>query len=255
MRSIVQIQFLETHPTRIDDEVRAVVTEVLTEARRDVVAALPGLTDPFVVTVRYDLRVNATTGEMGRLVTDSWLDWAVDPDRETSALDIARARLRPSFVHESHHALRARLVPDAKPNPVGLESPVDRSLLVPARTDWLIQIAVEEGLATRFENDLCPDAPSLGWQAYEGTPVAAWTEELVAAGRGSYLDWFFELPDGRQHLGYRVGAYVVDEAVRNSGRSAAELVGVPVVDILELAGIAVPPGSLPERQTRRRTTE
>ena len=240
----MQIQFLETHPTPIDDELRTVVGELLREARDDVLAALP-LTDPFVVTVRHDARVNATTGEMGRLVTDSWLDWAVDPERPASAADIARARLRSSFVHESHHAMRARLVPDAKPNPVGPESPVDRSLLVPARTDWLIQIALEEGLATRFENDLCPDAPTLGWQDYEGVPVAAWTEELVAAGRGSYLDWFFELPDGRQHVGYRVGKYVVDEAVRRSGRSAADLVGEPVVDILELAGIPVPPGSGP----------
>ncbi len=237
----MQIQFLDTHPTPFDDDLRDVVAEVLAQARADVLAALPGLTDPFVVTVRHDRRVNATTGEMGRLVTDSWLDWAVDPDRTVSTVDIARARLRSSFVHESHHALRARLVADAKPNPIGPESPVDRSLLVPARTDRLIQIAVEEGLATRFENDLCPGAPTLGWQDYTDAPVVDWTEELIAAGHGSYVDWFFDLPDGRQHVGYRVGAYVVDEAIRNSGRSAADLVGTSIVDILGLAGIPAGP--------------
>jgi hypothetical protein len=234
----VQIQFLDTHPIPFDDELREVVVELLTDARADVLAALPALTDPFVVTVRHDRRVNATTGEMGRLVTNSWLDWAVDPGREVSTADIARSRLRASFVHESHHALRARLVADAKPNPIGPESPVDRSLLVPARTDLLIQIALEEGLATRFENDLCPGAEALGWQDYTGTPIAEWTEELIAAGHGSYPDWFFDLPDGRRHVGYRVGAYVVDEAIRTSGRSAADLVGEPVPDILRLAGFA-----------------
>ena len=232
----MQIQFLDTHPIPIDGGLRDLVAEVLAEARADVLTALPALTDPFVVTIRHDQRVNATTGEMGRLVTASWLDWAVDPLREITTVDIARARLRASFVHESHHALRARLVADAKPNPIGPESPVDRSLLVPARTDLLIQIALEEGLATRFENDLCTGAETLGWQDYTGAPIVAWTEELIAAGRGSYLDWFFDLPDGRRHVGYRVGAYVVDEAIRRSGRSAADLVGDSVPDILRLAG-------------------
>ncbi len=243
----MQIHFLDTHPILIDDELRTVVTEVLTQADADVRTALPELTGPFVVTVRHDRRVNATTGEMGRLVTDRWLDWAVDPDRAVSTVDIAQARLRPTFVHESHHALRARLVADAKPNPLGPESPVERSLLVPARTDWLIQIAIEEGLANRFEHDLCPDAASLGWQDYTGTPIEAWTEELIAAGRGSYLDWFFDLPDGRQHVGYGVGAYVVDEAIRGSGRSAADLVGTSVIDLLQFAGISTDadPGDRP----------
>jgi hypothetical protein len=239
----VQIQFLDTHAIPISDELREVVADVLAVARADVLAALPDLADPFVVTVRHDRRTNATTGEMGRLVTDSWLDWAVDPGRSSTPADIAKARLRSSFVHESHHALRARLVADAKPNPIGPETPVDRSLLVPARTDWLIQIAVEEGLATRFENDLCPGGSTLGWGDYSGTPIVDWTEELVAAGRGSYVDWFFDLPDGRQHVGYRGGAYVVDEATRRSGRSAAELVGASVVEVLGLAGFAATPSA------------
>lgn len=236
----MQIQFLDSHPIPIDRELRAVVTESLTQAELDVQAALPGLTGPFVVTVRHDRRVNATTGEMGRLVTERWLDWAVDPGRAVSTVEIARSRLRPTFVHESHHALRARLVADAKPNPLGPESPVDRSLLVPARTDLLIQIAIEEGLANRFERDLCPGAASLGWQDYADTDIEAWTAELIAAGRGSYLDWFFDLPDGRQHVGYRVGAFVVDMAIRNSGRSAADLVGTSVAEMLHLAGVSDP---------------
>jgi hypothetical protein len=230
------IQFLETGEQDLSEELRATATEILTMAHQEARAALPALSERYLVTVRYDRRVNEVTGEMGRLVTSRWLDWAVDPDRDRPPAEIARARLRDAFLHETHHAVRAQLLTEAKPHPLGPESPVDRSLLVPPRTDWLAQIAIEEGLANRFQRDLSPGGGGLGWDDYAGVPVAEWAGELVAAGRGSYLDWFFRLPDGRTHVGYRVGAYLVETAVRNTGRSAADLVGTPVSEVLRLAG-------------------
>lgn len=230
------IQFLETGEQDLSDELRTTATEILTTAHEAVRAALPALSERYLVTVRYDRRVNVTTGEMGRLVTSRWLDWAVDPGRERPPADIARSRLRAAFTHETHHAVRAQLLAQAKPNPLGPESPVDRSLLVPPRTDWLAQIAIEEGLANRFQHDLCPDGNELGWDDYTGVPAAEWSAELVAAARGSYLDWFFRLPDGRTHVGYRVGAYLVDTVIRKTGRSAADLVATPVAEMLRLAG-------------------
>lgn len=232
----MRIQFLETGDEDVSSELRATVEEILTAAHCDVVALLPQLSDRYLVTVRYDRRVNATTGEMGRLVTKTWLDWAVDPARERSPVEIARARLGSAFAHETHHAVRAQSLQQAKPNPIEPESPVERSLLVPSRTDWLAQIAIEEGLANRFERDIYPSGARLSWDDYRSVPIADWAAELVAAGRGSYLDWFFELPDGRANVGYRVGAYLVDRAVDKSGLSAAELVATSVDQILELAG-------------------
>ncbi len=232
----MQIQFLETGEVDLAPDLRECVDQILTDSHGDVLAALPALSPRYLVTVRYDRRVNATTGEMGRLITRTWLDWAVDPDRDRTPIEIAQHRLRSTFVHETHHALRAQSLAQAKPNPIEPESPVERSLLVPSRTTWLAQIAVEEGLANRFEADLCPGGPTLGWEDYSSVPVADWARELVAAGHGSYLQWFFELPDGRQHVGYRVGLYLVDRAIEKSGRSAAELVATSVDEILELAG-------------------
>lgn len=233
----MQIQFLEMGGYRLSSEFRAVVTELLTDAHAEVAARMPSLADDYLVTVRFDKRVNETTGEMGRLVTPYWLDWAVDPDRDRMPAAIARARLRAIFAHETHHAVRAQAIQEAKPHPVRLpETPVDRSLLVPLRTTWLAQIAIEEGLANRFERDLIAEPSALDWDNYAGVPVAKWAEELVRAGNGSYLDWFFRLPDGREHVGYRVGAYLTDQAIEKSGLTAAELVATPVAEILQMAG-------------------
>ena len=232
----MQIAFLETSAEGLDDEERMLVASTLEEAHVDVARALPDFPSPFVVTVRVDRRVNAQTGEMGRLVTRNWLDWAIDPWRpDQPARGVIAARLRASFVHEAHHATRAALLVDAKPNARQPENPVERALLVPTRSRRLVQIAVEEGLAVAFERDLCPDAMTLGARDLTGVPIDAWTRELIAAGDGDYFEWFFEHRDGRRGVGYQVALHLVGEAIRRSGRSAAALVGSPVDDVIELA--------------------
>jgi hypothetical protein len=231
----MQVEFLATHDIGFTPEFRSTVLEILATAHTDVREALPTLSSRYLVTVRFDGRTNAVTGEMGRLVTPQWLDWVVDPTRGADPVAIARARLRASFVHETHHAVRAQTIVATKPHPVGPENPVERSLLVPARTRRVVQIAVEEGLAIRFEHDLCPGMPGIP-VAGAGVPIDEWTREMIAVGEGDYFEWFFDHPDGRRGVGYQVGLHVADQAIARSGRSAAELVAVEVDDLCDLAG-------------------
>ena len=42
-------------------------------------------------------------------------------------------------------------------------------------------------------------------------------------------------PDGTRWIGYRAGTYLVDRAMRASGKSAADLVAMPTEDLLRLA--------------------
>ena len=196
---------------------------------------LPQLSPIYTVTVHFEPRTNVTTGEMGRLVTPHWLDWVVDPEREVTPVEIARTRLRPGFIHETHHAVRAQSIVETKPHPVGQENAVERSLLVPARSRRMAQIAVEEGLAIRFELDLHPESTFVPPPS-DGLPIGEWTRELIDAGEGDYFEWFFELPDGRRGVGYQVGLHLADQAIANTGRSAADLVAASVDEICEMAG-------------------
>ena len=230
----MHVDFLHTDEEEIPAAVRDAVAAVLAAAHADVLVHLPALSPRYLVTVRYDERTNVHTGEMGRLVTPYWLDWVVHPRRDRSPLDIVAEHLRASFVHETHHAVRAQLMSATKPHPVGPENPVERSLLVPARTRRMVQIAVEEGLASRFEHDLCPQRQRL--VAAPDEPIEAWTSELIALGEGDYFEWFFDHPSGRRNIGYKVGAHLADRAIERSGRSAADLVAVDVDELCRLAG-------------------
>ena len=92
-----------------------------------------------------------------------------------------------------------------------------------------------EGLATVFER-------GAGWSPpygqYPEDEIEAWADELFAQPVDhTFNQWKFQHPDGRRWISYRVGTWVVDQAVTRSGRSAADLVWEPTRAIVELAGL------------------
>lgn len=93
--------------------------------------------------------------------------------------------------------------------------------------------AVCEGMATAFARDHA-DAEQ-PWASYP-PEVAAWYEEVkdlpASATTGG---WMFFHDDGWTWIGYKVGTWLVDRAMRASGRSAAELTRVPTGQIVQLA--------------------
>ena len=92
---------------------------------------------------------------------------------------------------------------------------------------------ISEGMATAFQRDFAGSDPP--FEEYP-SDVSSWVEELMALGPGARYDhWMFDHPDGRQWIGYRAGTYLVDLAIRKSGRSAAELVATPTDEIISIA--------------------
>ena len=96
---------------------------------------------------------------------------------------------------------------------------------------------ITEGLATAFERDAA--GATYPWSEYPDN-VSEWVDELLdlpPTARG--MDWMLRHPDGRRWIGMRAGTYLVDRAMRASGRSAADLVTASTEDILRMARVQV----------------
>jgi uncharacterized protein YjaZ len=151
------------------------------------------------------------TGETASIGLPGAVYWTVDPQHGGGVIAVVTAQLRATLFHEWYHLVReARVAP---------ESILDR--------------AVNEGLATAFERDY-GGAPT-PWGAYP-TDVDAWTKEFLALPADApERQWMYQHPDGRRWIGFKVGTYLADRAVRASGLSLAQLTAMPAREIVELA--------------------
>jgi uncharacterized protein YjaZ len=164
--------------------------------------------------VRTGTDVIPETGETGEVNLPDVVYWTLDPGRPEGVAAIVRTQLRSSLVHEFHHLVRGSAVGHGR---------------------TLLEEAVTEGLATVFERDFA--GASGPWGAYPAN-VDAWVREFRSLPRDAPRDqWMVRHPDGRRWIGYKVGTYLVDRAMKASGRSAADLVSVPTDDILRMASL------------------
>lgn len=187
----------------IEDGSRAAIAEV----RR----LLPGVPADIELTVRPGTDVIPETGETGDAMPPNGVMFTVDPSRPGGVAAIIKAWLRPFLFHELHHLVR-----------YAAESPKS-----------LIEHAVTEGMATAFERDFAGSAPP--WGAYPDN-VTEWAAELVALPSDSWRqEWLTRHPDGRRWIGHKVGTYWVDQIKSKTGKSAADLEGVPTSEILSMA--------------------
>jgi hypothetical protein len=198
---------------------QAVIVAVAERAELLTRSRLPALRETIRLEVRASTAVLELTGEVGFAESPSTIWWRVDPSRD--AATVARSSLLHTFLHEAHHAVRLIRYP---------------SML---SSDWYDN-AIFEGLATVFERDEADFVPP--WGEYPDDEIEAWADELFSQPIDEHFnEWKFEHPDGRQWIAYRVGAWVVDRAVAESGRSAADLVWESNEAIVRMAGLGYYP--------------
>jgi hypothetical protein len=209
-------------------EIRFEDGDALTEAERELVmkicsasepeirAYLPDLTEQIEVSIKVGKDVIPVTGEIGGALAPGRVDWRVDHTRDQSVTEIAEARLRATLFHEFHHLVRGWVMS-------GGDLP-----------KTLMHGVVSEGLATAFERDAAGASPP--WGEYPEN-VEEWVKELLELPlSASYVDWMFVHPDGRHWIGYRSGTFIADQAIKASGKTAAQLVRTPTEEILRMAG-------------------
>lgn len=192
---------------------RAAIEGVANRAARDVRPLLPTLPMDLRLTVDAGDRVIPETGENGSTGLPRTVYWIVNPDHAGGVGAVVNAQLRATLFHEWYHLVReASLAPET-----------------------LAERAVSEGLATAFERDF--GGALTPWGAYPAD-VQAWTQELLSQPPGaSSRHWMSTHPDGRRWVGYKVGTYIADRAVRESGRSLAQLATEPTERIISWAKV------------------
>ena len=155
------------------------------------------------------------TGGGGFTIGPHVIRWDVDPSRGVE--QVARRSLRSTLFHECHHAVRLQRRPE------------DAS-----SSAWRA-VAIFEGLASVFEDEAGQARPS--WRSYDSEVIASWAEELFAqeCDAATWTHWKFDHPDGRRNIAYKVGSWLVDEAVARSGRTPADLVWASPGEVIAIA--------------------
>jgi hypothetical protein len=142
------------------------------------------------------------------------IELAFDPTCGPEGLQTILDGVRPMVFHEINHAARFNI-------PIWHHSFLDNSLF--------------EGLATVFAREHAQ--ASEPWDNYPSN-VADWVQEIIDKNDSfNTQEYRFNHPDGRKWITYKVGTYMTDQAMQNSGKSVIELSQMECADILKLADI------------------
>lgn len=154
------------------------------------------------------------TGDSARTYNSEFIELAFDPTKDKKGLQIIMDGVRPSVYHEMNHAARFN---------------------IPIWHKTFIENCVLEGLATVFTRDYAGE--NAKWAQYPKN-VEEWLEEVVAKkDQIDYGQYMYTHPDGRQWIGYKVGTYIIDQAIKNSGKTVIKLTEMECKDILKLSKV------------------
>jgi len=214
-RTSLAVDFEETAGVAISASDQELVRETLTAAAESVRSLLPTLPQDIHVSVAIiDRDLSPVGGVAGRADAPGEVLIEMSATYPGGISAATRDGLRVAFYHELHHLVRGWTIAENKFGP-GLPNAV-----------------VNEGLASVFAETFTQtyfdrfDYPA---------DVHDWLTEILALPLdASYNTWMNEHPDGRIAVGYRVGRYVVHEAMRRSGSSVLQLSELSPEQILRL---------------------
>lgn len=158
--------------------------------------------------------VRASMGVGGSAFDDEMLDMTFDP-KLPYGVDKFREYLRDSVFHEINHVVHYAFQP---------------------KTEDIMFWVVAEGLAVVFAREIA--GANQPWNDYEDDEtMAQWLDDLRTATDPDSDKWYVDHPDGRQNIAYKTGAWIVDTAVKQSGKSITELTKMNYKDIISLANV------------------
>lgn len=164
----------------------------------------------FVQPREYDLIPE--TQDAGYTVNSELVMLAFNPNAPTKVLE----NITGTVFHEMNHAARYN---------------------IPIFHHSFLDSCVMEGLATVFAREYAGDDALWSHQVEN---VSNWIKEIIEQGANINInDYMYSHPDGRRWIGYKVGTYIVDKAIKNSEKSVVDLTQMECLDILKLAKINI----------------
>lgn len=153
------------------------------------------------------------TGEGANTRSSKLILLSINPELPIG-IDILLENSESAILHECNHAARFALN-------IGHASFLESSIM--------------EGLATVFERKYSGSREPL-WGKYDTEVISDWYEEIKKL-KSSYRwgDYMYNHPDGRRWIGYKVGTWIIDQAMKKSNKTVIELTKLDNKEILKLA--------------------
>jgi hypothetical protein len=190
---------------------QSTIRTIAEAAARDAKRLLPDLPAQLIIRVNPGTKVIEEIGVGVAPTAPNVVYWMVDPRRKGGVIAVADAHLRPTLFFAFHRLARLKHVTAA------------------THMDHVI----DAGMAAAFERDF--GGQIYPWAQYPAD-VVKWAEEIaILPTTADFNAWMSRHPDGRRWIGIRAGTYLVDRAMKISGKSSAQLVSVPTDEILRLA--------------------
>jgi hypothetical protein len=211
----VLVEFEESPGAVLSDTDRLLVKSTAAEVAQVVRSLFPDFTDAISVSVVvFDRDLDGLGGVTGQAEAPGEVLIAISSAFPGGLGQAVRAGLRSVLLHEFHHLVRGWTIRENQFGP-GIPTAV-----------------VNEGLAAVF-------ADTYSGKLFEGYEYPEnsneWLEEiLVLPLDADYNAWMNQHPDGRLAVGYRVGRYVVHEAIERSGQTILGLTTLSPDEILRL---------------------
>ena len=211
------ITFEDGAETGFSDDEKKLITDLIRQAEKEVRAVLPTLPDAIEVTaVAIDRNVDIVGGVTGRADAPGKVLIEISSVFPGGISAAVQSGLSSTIFHEFHHLERGWTIQGNKFGP---------GIPIAAVNEGLASVFAEEYTGVFYE------------EAYSYTEDAAdWLQEIFELpADADYSTWMMgEHPDGRNSIGYRVGRYIVHQAMANSGKSILELSSLSPDEILRL---------------------
>jgi hypothetical protein len=213
----IDIFFKEENGQLFNKYEKEQITRVLIGSEHKIRRLLPSLPEKVTVNLAKTTKnYNNLGGVNGQASAPGVVDMEVSTTYPQGT-DAAIANLTPMVFHEFHHLVRGWTMKGNK-----FDSGMDIA-------------AINEGMAVAFSVKY--SGAESNWANYPEN-VSDWVIEILNLPKyASYGKWVVNHPDGRQKIAYKAGRYIIDEAVKHSGKSILELTDLAPIEVIHISGV------------------